>query len=206
MKRVGVYHILSVLPIWTTVSIFATIFLTVFVGRDILEGIPYNVAYSSLAGDVALMVAVLIAADILQRNAGRRMRGWHQNGKVHRIILLSSMMLGMVVCVVTLSSRSGQLMDVYHDIIIAPLFLYLAVTLLPLIFGDGNRMEKRATILLILLWAGLVGFDIKYDRLNQRQWLFWHIFAIARVRESTPTRGMEIALLGFSFCLFSSSI
>ena len=156
----------------------------IYVGRDIFEGLPYNVAYSSAVGDMGLAVIVLVAAVILQRNARCIFQHagfsfmpatvWPHRRKPHFLIFISSILLGVIVSFLTIHSRSGQVMDVYHDIVIAPLFLYLAVTLLPVIFMNGTKIEKRATICLILLWAGLVGFDIKYQRMNQRQWLQNH--------------------------------
>lgn len=173
--RVGIYYILTTWPIWTTAAVLAAISLTVLVGRDILEGLMYNVSYSSMVGDAALIICVLIAATILQRNRDCCcVPYWLQNYGMQRDLLILSFLIGLLTCWLTLGSRSGQVMDIYHDLAIGPLFLFFAITLLPVIFKNGNGKEVFATILLIALWAGLVVFDIKYDRLNQRQWLKDH--------------------------------
>lgn len=67
---VGIIYILNTLPIWAiAVILFAITMVPILIGRDILEGMPYNVAYSAVIGDVFLMIGVLIAATILQRGA-----------------------------------------------------------------------------------------------------------------------------------------
>lgn len=176
MKLHGIYALLVKLPIWAITAILVAISLAVLVGRDIFEGLMYNISYSSMVGDAALIICVLIAATILQRGQ------WGfiyvpkllNDGAVQRTVFLGFLSVGVVICALTLSSRSGQAMDVYHDIIIAPIFLFLAITLFPVIVINGKRKEIYAVILLILLWAGLVVFDFKYDRINQRQWLQDH--------------------------------
>jgi hypothetical protein len=174
MKRVGSYYVLTALPVWATAAImFAITLAAILVGRDILEGLPYNVAYSAALGDAGLVIGVLIAATILQRG-GANIPNWLQSGTTHILILLASFALGLLVCVLTLSSRSGQVMDIYHDVVVAPIILYLAVTLVPVIYLSGTKMEKTAVLCFVLLWAGLVSFDIKHDRINQRTWIANH--------------------------------
>jgi hypothetical protein len=175
MRYYGSHYILAKLPIWATTVIFATVLMTVLVGRDILEGLPYDVAYSSLVGDVGLMIVVLIAATILKKEK-IKIVWWLESNLMHLGIFSLSVAFGTTVSLLTLSSRSGQVMDIFHDVIIAPLFLYLAITLLPVIIKNRkeNKAEAIATILCVLLWASLVVFDITHDRMNQREWLQHH--------------------------------
>ena len=172
-KLVGSYYILMALPLWATAAILEAVLLMIFVGRDIFEGLPYNIAYSSLIGDIGLMLAVLIGATILKRGEVK-MSEWMQSKTAHILVLLLSVLLGIIVSVLTLSSRAGQIMDIYHDVIIAPLFLYLAVTLLPVIFKKGKKAEITAVLCFVLLWASLVVFDIEHGRMYQREWLQNH--------------------------------
>jgi hypothetical protein len=90
------------------------------------------------------------------------------------VILLASVVLSVTICVLTLGSRSGQVMDIYHDVVIAPLILYFAITLVPVIYYNGTKAEKTALLCFIVLWAALVAFDIKYERMDQRTWLSLH--------------------------------
>jgi hypothetical protein len=179
-KLTGSIYVLSVLPIWAIVAIlFAVMMLSIFVGRDILEGFPYNVSYSAVIGDAGLIICILIAATILQRG-GVDIPQRLQDGETHAMIFFSCVWLGMAICAFTLESRSGQAMDIYHDIIVAPLFLYLAITLVPIIYLNGTKVEIAAVVCFVLLWAALVSFDIKYERLNQRQWLQNHCIIFKR--------------------------
>ena len=173
-KLAGSHYVLATLPIWAKTAIFGLILTTIFVGRDITEGLPYNVAYSSLVGDVGLMIVVLITATILQRKRGGYIPRWLQNKTVHGVIVFTGVCLGATVCMLTLGSRSGQVMDIYHDTVIVPLFIYLAITLVPIICCNGTKTEKRAAFCFVLLWLMLVGFDVKYDRMDQRSWLQNH--------------------------------
>jgi len=169
---VTVYSILTALPVWATAGIlFVITMVAILVGRDVLEGLPYNVSYSAVVGDAGLIISVLIAATVLQRG-GCYIPELLQVVKVHELVLVASMALGAAVSVFTLGQRSGQLMDVYHDVIVGPLFLYLAITLLPVVYYNGTRVEKWSVVGFIILWFILVVFDIRYDRMNQRDWLY----------------------------------
>jgi hypothetical protein len=166
----GSLYYLSVWPIWVTALVFIIItFVTMMVGRDVLEGMPYQVSYSALIGDIGLFVVVLIAAGILQRQ-GTVVPEW-LHGRAQLLVLAVSIPVGVTVFSKTFISREAEWMDFYHDVVIAPLILYLAVTLLPIIYLNGTPTEQRATIALVAIWAALVAFDIGYDRMNQRRWL-----------------------------------
>lgn len=182
-KYVGSHAVIAKLPVWATAAIMSTILITVLVGRDIFEGLMYNVSYSSMVGDVALLICVLIGATILQRNPLPCTKFvFLLSGDFHFWILVVSGVLGAIISNITLSSRSGQTMDIFHDVVIFPLFLYLAITLVPVIYYDGSRVEKRAVVCLILVWLVLVAIDTKYDRMNQRRWLHNHISVIEQMK------------------------
>ena len=170
-EYVGSYYLLGVLPIWATALVlyFGTLGV-IHVGRDYFEGLPYQVAYSAQFGDAALFGSVLIAATILQRS-GISVPAWLQSAGIHWLIGGGSFLLGAFISVATAESRSGQLMDIYHDVVVGPLILYFAITLLPVIFLNGTKIEIAATIGLALFWACLVVFDIDYKRMDQRTWL-----------------------------------
>jgi hypothetical protein len=171
---VGIYYVLYTLPVWAIAGIlFLITLVAILVGRDILEGLPYNVSYSAVIGDAGLIIGVLITATILQRG-GAYIPSWFLNEKMHINIIGLCFLLGLFICFLTLGLRSGQLMDIYHDVIIAPLILYFAITLVPVIYYNGTNIEKWAVIGFIFLWLALVVFDIKYKRMDQRSWLQNH--------------------------------
>jgi hypothetical protein len=158
-------------PVWASALILYVVTLgAMHIGREYFEGLPYQVAYSAQFGDAGLIGAVLIAATILQRGEVA-LPGWLINGYAHLFIAASSFFIGLVVSGLTIKLRSGQVMDIYHDAVIGPMFLYFAATLLPVIYLGGNTTEKAATGLFVVLWLALVVYDIKDDRMNQRKWL-----------------------------------
>jgi len=108
---------------------------------------------------------------------------WMANRYVHFAILVASVAVGITASVLTLTARHGQLMDVYHDVIVTPLFLYLAATLLPVIVKYGKRAEIVVVVCCGLLWAGLGWFDFAHSIFpSQRVWLYHHITLIYHMR------------------------
>jgi hypothetical protein len=77
-------------------------------------------------------------------------------------------------------------MDVYHDVVVVPIFLSLAVFLLPVIFMNGKVINIIFSFCLILLWLLLLMFDLDSGRINQREWLREHYGV--RFREDLPQR------------------
>lgn len=175
---VGIYSCLFNLPIWAIVLIlYAVTDCIVHIGREQLEGLAYQTSYSAKIGDAALIVVVLIATVIVQRG-GVVVPGWLTHSSSHVLLGIICFLCGLLVCVLTLGSRSGQLVDVYHDVVIAPMFLYFAITLLPIIGRGGTIVERLSAHALISLWMLLVAFDITSNRMNQRKWLFEHGFKL----------------------------
>jgi len=164
---VGSYYLLSALPIWATALIMYMLTQGVlFVLRDWCEGLYYNTSYSAVLGDGALVCIVLMAAEILQRGApwpAWVRGGLFQNGLFHFVALFASLSLGVVWLILDQPKQWG---DRYHHAVVAPLLCYLGVTLLPVIFLNGKGWEIAATIFLILIWIGLVIYDVR----TQRSW------------------------------------
>jgi hypothetical protein len=171
----GIYAFLVWCPVWAVALIlYAITDCAVHIFRDWREGLGYQVAYSAKVGDAGLIGAVLIAATILTRG-NLVLPSWLVNTGIQLAVLLPAcFLLGFVVNVLTLKSRSGRMADVYHDVVIAPLMLFFAVTLLPVIYLGGTAIEQTSVVCLVLLWAVLVAYDIFADRMNQRKWLKSH--------------------------------
>jgi hypothetical protein len=166
----GSHRVLSRLPIWASSIIFYAVTMgVVYVARDFFEGLPYQVAYSAQFGDAALAGAVLIAATILQR-VGPLPR-WLSSRYFHGVAALVSVGLGSTWWSLDRPAHWG---DIYHHLIIAPLIIYLAITLLPVILINGRRVEKSSVLCFALFWASLVAFDLTHGRMNQREWLQAH--------------------------------
>ncbi len=172
----GIYWLLANVPAWATTLVLSTGTLTaLFVGRHRLERMPYQVSYSAQIGEgVFFVVIVLIAEGILAR--GGTVPDWlyDLDGDAHIALMVVCMCLGLLVFAATLKSRSGQAMDIYHDVVIGPAIAYCAFTLLPLISTSGTDLEWGVTVALTSLWVGLVFYDIWAKLLNQRAWLIEH--------------------------------
>lgn len=166
-QLVGSHYVLSGLPIWaSSLILYGVTMGVIYVMRDIYEGLPYQVAYSAQFGDAVLVGAVLVAATILQR--GEALPRWLSGGHFHVFAALISVSFGVTWWSIDRPTHWG---DIYHHLFVAPLILYLAITLLPVILINGTRVEKLCMLCFALLWASLVVFDVTHGRMNQRQWL-----------------------------------
>lgn len=64
-----------------------------------------------------------------------------------------------------------QIVDIYHWTFVTPLFIFLLLIAVPLTFIYGKPFDKVATVILFLIWAGLVIYDFKEQRMDQKKWL-----------------------------------
>jgi hypothetical protein len=164
---VGIHYILAALPIWATAMLLYIITMGVlFVLRDRSEGFFYNTSYSAMLGDAGLLAVVLMAAGVLQR--GGQPPSWLQDGGYQAFAGLAGLVFGVVWLVLDFPRQWG---DRYHHMVIAPLLCYLGITLLPVIFKNGTKTEIASTISMIALFAGLVVYDARTKRLDQRRYI-----------------------------------
>lgn len=164
---VGSHYVLYELPIWaSSIILYAATIGVIYILRDFFEGLPYQVAYSAQFGDVALVGAFLIAATILQRNDP--LPWWLSCGYFHVLAALVSVGFGITWWSLDRPAHWG---DIYHHLFVAPMILYLALTLLPVILINGTKVEKCWVLCFALSWVTLLAFDLKHERINQRQWL-----------------------------------
>ena len=135
----GSHYILTVLPIWfTVIMLFIITAVPIYVLRDCFEGIPYNIAYSAIIGDVGLVCVVLIGATILKRVHQQKeyVIAFWRNISYH----VFSLVIGAVVSYCWWHSNPPIYWgDIYHVIIVVPLLTYLGCTLLPIILTKGNK-------------------------------------------------------------------
>ncbi len=165
---VGPYGILLSLPIWTTAMIlfFSTIGV-MHVGCVFFEGAPYQVSPSGEFCNALILGVVLLAGGILQSRSVV-IPEWLQGNTNHLVILAVCEFVGIRVSYGTAERGPAQLMDKYHNVIIAPAIAYLAITLLPVIYINGTTIEKTATIGAMLIWLTLTVFEDKINRMNLR--------------------------------------
>jgi hypothetical protein len=167
----GIHWILATLPIWATaLAIVVVTLVAINELRDLMEGVPYQVSRSALYGEAGLIITVLIAATILQRGKVV-IPSFVQGGETQLQMLVMFVIVGLAVSRVTMKSRSNQLADIYHDAVVAPLFVFFGVTLLPVVYYGGTAFEKIIVYALINLWFIFFVTDVLGDRMNQRRWL-----------------------------------
>lgn len=176
---VGVHWIFANVPLWLVAGVlYISTDVAMHIGRDRMEGLGYQVAYSAKIGDGVLFITVLMIATMFQDGRALHIPDWLQSDLVHVTIFWMCLMLGVVVCLLTLGSRSGQVMDIYHDVVIAPALLYLAIVLLPVVWYNAKRWEWLVVGAVAAIYILTVQYDIAQKRMNQRKWLVEHGFAI----------------------------
>lgn len=167
------HNVLCQLPIWgLALLLYLLTGFVVDAGREVFEGFSYNVSHAARYGDIGLIVVILIAVTILKRV--QILPSWLTSDTHHLYLAIICLTIGVVIEVGVLASSNwqfGQAVDVYHNLAIVPLFLYLLAILLPVTYLYGNSNEKIVTILLLLLWLALVIYDARTGRLSQREWL-----------------------------------
>ena len=169
-QLVGSHYVLLRLPILASFLILAGITVGVMhVLRDAFEGLGYQVAYSDKFGSWLLIGAVLVATWILKR--GPVLSWWLISRAFHASAVLISLVFGFTwwSCV-----RPTYWGDIYYLLFIAPLLLYLALTLLPVIFINGKRIEKLCVTCFALVQIVLVVIDVTGGRMSQHKWLEEH--------------------------------
>ena len=172
---VGSHYVLAALPIWATVAVLVLLtYVVLYAGREYFEGMPYNVATSAIYGDAGFVICILIAAGILQRRPVEH--AWLESSSFHWGFAHLAVILGLVAqwLVIRQFGGFGQYVDTYHNLFIVPLFVYLLVTILPVIYLYGTITEKTFPIFALVLWVVLYLYDVATGRLEQRDWLRRH--------------------------------
>lgn len=180
-ELVGIHWLLAETPIWLiALLLYLCTDGAIHLLRDKLEGLGYQTAFSAKFGDAGLMAAILIAATIIQRGDVYLpssllliKTGWFQT-----YLLTACVAIGMGISKVTNGMRSGQAADTYHDVVIGPAILFLAITVGPIIAFNARWYELAFVSIAVLVWLALIYIDLKYERFNQRQWLVRNGFAI----------------------------
>ena len=146
-----------------------------FVGRDIFEGVPYQVAYSAAIGDAGLIVAILIAVSAFHRES-HNIYSYALSLKKQLVVVFVSTFAGIIFAVykIVYVKKTNQWVDAYHDIFIVPVYIFMWIILVPIVKNNGTMNEKISIILFVCVWGILVTVDVLENRLNQRLWLKLH--------------------------------
>lgn len=172
------HALLAQSPIWLTFAIIY--FLTIGIlpiGRAYFEKLPYNNAFSSEYGDIALVLIICIGATIIQRKdfvPMVRMESGLFNAIFAGIGILTGVIWQGVVSVTNAENRKTTEMDFYHNTFVAALLVYLLGMTLPVIICYGTFMELITAAGLSAIWVLLVIYDHETGRADQSRWLEKH--------------------------------
>ena len=153
----------------------------VLLGRKIFEGRAYNVAYSSWLGSAALIGCMSIAGHVLHR-PDLPLPAWLTSSMYHQIVAGVSIVIGICMGALAIYQTTwakSQWVDLAFNLVIAPLFMYLLATLLPVInlyLGvNVPTIYKTMTIVLLMLYGVTAIIDIRTGRLHQPEWVAAHL-------------------------------
>lgn len=175
----GIYFILSRTEVWITAAFLFTSFnLVFFGGQHLHSGFGFNVSRSAQFGDNALIIAVLISCSILAKTG--TVPNIFNSLRSQLAIGIISLLIGctMELYVFLKTRRRGTLMDMIHNVIIVPGFLFILITMLPVTYLGGDIWQKGITFFCLALWFFLLLWDIEADRLDQHAWLKVNGFTI----------------------------
>lgn len=159
------------LPLTALVLAFLSVGV-LYIGRKRFEGMPYNVALSSEIGDIALVCAILAAATAHKGRVGSTVYAF-DHYSFHLMALAIAVFFGPVVQVALLaySRKLETLMDVYHNVFVVPLLIYLIMVTLPLVLYIGTQLDIAFYVSMCMLWLALLLLDARAGRLDQRAYL-----------------------------------
>jgi hypothetical protein len=139
----GVYRILFLLPTWLVAATLAMSIVVTLHGKKSHEYWLWAFSY------VGLLMVVFTAIGILKRGPIFVPLYHLRFGWFHWTILATAISVGTVAC---LSVNENRLTEVFRDIIVDPLFVFLMLTLLPIVYANGTASDKMLTAV-VLFWV-----------------------------------------------------
>lgn len=180
MKDFGIYSLLSKRPIWETSAILLSILAVIPIGKSVLDGFLYNISFTSIVGDpIGLVTALKIVIVVLQRGpvyVPQHMEKFLKNSRMHWLFAFLSFSFGVALHLLMAAFHGVTLMDTYHDLVVLPMFIYLGITLIPVMCFNGKRKEKFFFWGFITLWLSLYLVDVNNNLMFQHMWFYRHIY------------------------------
>lgn len=129
-------------------------------------------------GDLGLVGCLSYGVFVLQRG-NVYIPPTLQNEATQIELLMLSLFLGTVISATTTGLRSGHFGNIYHDVIVAPMILFLAIILIPVVWYNTSWHDISIIAGCIATWIVLIYTDIKvFERFNQRQHLLRNGFQL----------------------------
>lgn len=170
----GLFYWLTLLPVTGTFAVLVVVCLGLTMEiRERTEGTSYTASKSSFPGIPILIGCALMAVPIIQRGvhiSHRLSDGWY-----HFVCFLLAICWAVVAQILaTKQSRwtpKVTAADTYHNVVAAPLQLFLLLALTPVVWMYGSTREVLTMVLLFAVWLGLLAYDWATGRLDQRKWM-----------------------------------
>ncbi len=178
-QLIGSYKWLTMYPMFETITfLFMVSIVAVFYIRDVSEGLAYNTSRCALWGGLAVLCIIAMGIDAIRTGI---IPPFLAGDTFHIGAAALSVVLAGVNIHVNLKKEDGvkeTMADCYHNWILLPGYIYLIITLLPLIFAQAKvsgGLETLITIFVpliaIAVWI-LTGFcDKSWGRLDQPKYL-----------------------------------
>jgi asparagine N-glycosylation enzyme membrane subunit Stt3 len=129
--------------------------------------VAYQVSASAFLGDIALTIFVYTGATMI--NSGNfDPIGWLGSQGFHWVIIGVALVCSLVYYK---NTKPKYLGDVYHAVVILPLFMYFILVLVPVYYYYCSFSQGLVGLGLLLFWVLSVVYDMKEERLDQRKWI-----------------------------------
>lgn len=147
MYEQGIYRLLSGLPTWIAMGSLCVMVLLVL--SEKISRRERMVAHMWAVCYAGVLVVVLFTIGILKHGTVFVPNYYLQFGWCHWLILSIAMAFGVSMCLVTNENRLAEL---FRDVIVDPLFVFLIITLLPIVYTNGTNGDKTVTSVCVLIW------------------------------------------------------
>lgn len=169
------YYLLTQYPSFQTVTVLGLVSIgAMFFIRDFFEGVAYNTSRCALWGGCAVLGVIYLGIDVLHNSI---VPPALTSGTFHLAVGVISVMISIAVRSSLLRKNPGTketVMDTYHNWILLPGYIYLLVTLAPVILVCGSGWHSFSLALLAITYGLTLLHDMHTGRLDQPAFLRDH--------------------------------
>lgn len=166
------YYLLTLHSPFQTITILGLVSIgAMFFIRDFFEGLAYNTSRCALWGGCAVLGVVYLGIDLLHNAI---VPPALTSGTFH----FAAGVLSCIIAVINVGtllrktpSRQETVMDLYHNWILLPGYIYLLATLIPLIITLGSEWQIVALFVLAVIYGLTARLDVVAKRLDQPKFL-----------------------------------
>lgn len=169
----GIHWLLANVPVSITGFVLFVLCVGVLhIGRQVHEGLSYNISFASEIGDPAIIFAILVVPEILRRPEG--VLEWMEKDSAFFMLPLIASIAFSAFYDLETRNPSRTVMDAFHNRIIAPVLFYLLITSVPVVWVHGSKVEMSIFFGLFFVWVVCMAYDYADGRLRQVKWMADH--------------------------------